>query len=133
MSSFGRVAIAAFIVAPIVCGLAIGAGSAQDAGVPIMVRADGDLDTCGVGQVTGLNPKGDNFLAVRAGPGASYKIRDKLSSGMRVWMFDQKGNWIGVVYGSKEIGCPPIKRDKVYDGPGKSGWVYKKYVRLIAG
>ena len=83
--------------------------------------------------MSGLNPKGDNFLAVRAGPGTTYPMTDKLRPGTRVWMFDEQGDWIGVAYGSDEIECSPIKQDKAYNGPGKSGWVYRKYVRLVAG
>lgn len=128
-----RNAISALIAAGIGCALFVGTGIAEQPDVPVMVRADGDMDTCALGQVSGLNPKGDNFLAVRAGPGSNNKMIDKLFTGDRVWMFDHKADWIGVAYGSDEIECSPIKNDKVYDGPGKSGWVHKKYVQLIAG
>ena len=106
---------------------------AGDLKEPVMIIADGDLDTCGVGKVTGLNPKGDNFLAVRAGPGAKFKLLDKIHTDDLVWMFQDKGDWIGIVYGSDDISCSPVKADKPYDGPGKQGWVFKKYITLIAG
>ena len=58
---------------------------------------------------------------------------DKIHTGDRVWMFSQRGKWIGVVYDSDAISCSPIAKDKVYDGPGRKGWVYGKYIRVIAG
>ena len=99
---------------------------AQQAAVPVMVRTDGDMDTCGVGTIS-------EVTAVRAGPGIGHRQIDGLTTGARVWMFDEKDDWVGVAYGSENIECSPIKQDKAYDGPGKSGWVHRKFVRLIAG
>ena len=98
-----------------------------------MERADGDLDTCALGRVKGLNPRGDNFLAVRAGPGTRHKMIDKLHTGDEVWMFDRKGDWIGIAYGASDISCSPIKADRRYRGPGKTGWVHKAFIEVIAG
>lgn len=106
---------------------------AEEPEVPVMMLAEGDLDTCGVGKVVGLNPKGDNFLAVRSGPGAKFRQLDKIHTNDLVWMFQYTGDWIGVVYGSDDISCSPIKADKPYVGPGKKGWVFKKFITLIAG
>ncbi len=133
MKTRRRNAISALTAAVIGLAMPGGAGRAQQPDIPVMVRADGDWDTCALGQVSGLNPKGDNFLAVRSGPGSSYKMIDKLHTGDRVWMFDRKGDWIGVAYGAAEIECSPIKKDKAYDGPGRPGWVHKKFVTLLAG
>ena len=91
-----------------------------------MVKADGDFDTCAVGEITKAS-------AIRAGPGIGYRKIDTLKVGDLVWMFGGKVDWVGVAYGSDEIECSPIKKDKAYDGPGKSGWVQKKNVRLMAG
>ena len=99
---------------------------AQQAAVPVMVKADGDFDTCGVGEISGA-------VAVRAGPGIGHRKIGNLNAGARVWMFDEKDGWIGLAYGSDDIECSPIEKDKAYDGPGKSGWVLKKFVRLLAG
>jgi len=116
----------------LVAGMSVPAQT-QDLDVPVMERADADLDTCAFGEVTGLNPDGDNFLAVRSGPGTNYRMIDKLHSKDELWLFDRKGSWIGVVYGSKDINCSPIDADRMYRGPGKAGWVHEKYVRLLAG
>ena len=118
-------------IAMIVTGA--GLAMAQTLDVPVIVTANEDLDTCAVGEVHGLNPNGDNFLAVRAGPGSDHAMIDKVHTGDQVWMFSQRGKWIGIVYASAEINCSPITKDKVYDGPGRKGWVYDKYIKVIAG
>lgn len=46
---------------------------------PVMVGAVEDLDACtGLGVVSGLDPEGDAFLAVRAAANANAKMLDKL-------------------------------------------------------
>ena len=112
---------------------AVASSQTQGLDIPVMERGDEDLDTCAFGEVTGLDPNGDNYLAVHSGPGTDYRQIDKLHSQNQVWTFDRKGSWIGVVYGSDNIDCSPITADRQYDGPGKVGWVHEKYIRLIAG
>ena len=119
-----------FLIATVLGNAASRAGDLE---VPVMVRADGDLDTCAFGEVTGLNPKGDNFLAVRSGPGSNYAMIDKLHAKDKVWMFGLQGSWIGIVYGINELNCSPVARDHVYQGPGKKGWVHKKFLVILAG
>lgn len=114
-----------FLVAPAFVAWVSVSLAAQDA-VPVMVRADGNLDTCALGETTAAT-------AVRAGPGTSHRKTDTLEAGTRVWMFDEKDGWLGLAYGSDEIECPPVGHDKAYDGPGRSGWVKKHRVRLLAG
>ena len=103
-----------------------GLALAQDKAIPVMIRADGDLDTCSMGKVA-------TATEVRAGPGKAHRATGKLAAGASVWMFDERGDWIGIAYGVAEIECSPIKKTKAYDGPGKSGWVPKKSLRLLAG
>ena len=103
--------------------------------VPVMVGGEPDLDACGaVGAIQGINRNGDGFVAVRSGPGSEHKMIDKFyHNGDMVSMCDSKGKWIGVVYGKNCGVGTPILRRKPYDGSCKSGWVYGKYVRLVAG
>jgi len=122
--------LAVFLIAMVLSHTASRAGDLE---VPVMVRADGDLDTCALGGVTGLNPKGDNFLAVRSGPGTNYAMIDKLHAKDQVWMFGQQGSWVGVVYGVNELSCSPVAKDHAYQGPGKKGWVHKKFLIILAG
>ncbi|WP_136659029.1 SH3 domain-containing protein [Nitratireductor sp. XY-223] len=115
-------------------GLAAGLAMAGDElDVPVMIWADGDFDTCAVGAVTGLDPKGDNFLAVRAGPGTGHHMLDKIHTNDRVWVFDENNGWYGIAYGSPNISCSPVRNNRPYDGPGSTGWVFGKYVTIIAG
>lgn len=110
--------------------------------VPVMVGHDGpEFDACGaVGRVRGLNPKGDNFLSVRAGPDTSYPERDRLEQGQLVWLCDATGKsgWHGIVY-SKGPGDPacevssPVASKRLYSGPCQHGWVSARYVEAIAG
>ncbi len=130
MSRSTRVTLIATLAA---AGLAGGPVFAADPVVPVMEIADGDLDTCAFGNVSGLNPGGDNFLAVRAGPGTNYRMLDKIHTGEKVWLFSHKGDWIGIVYGVEEVECSPVKADRPYKGPGKTGWVHKKFITLVAG
>ncbi|MEN0040680.1 MAG: integron [Pseudomonadota bacterium] len=101
---------------------------------PVMVGGESDYDACGsVGKVVGLNPNGDNYLSVRAEASSKGRELDRLGPETNVFMCDQRGRWIGVVYGS---GCgvgSPIPQRKAYNGPCRSGWVFKKYIQLIAG
>ena len=107
-----------------------------------MIGHDGpDFDACGgVGEVTGLNPNGDNFLAVRARPSAVSVKLAELNAGRYVWMCDGDGDWIGIIFdhahGNGPGGCEassPADDLQPYDGPCQSGWVHKDYITLIAG
>lgn len=68
-------------------------------------------DACSrVGRVRGLDPNGDNFLAVRTGPGTGFQEIDRIFTGDKVSICSSKGKWYRVKYG------------------GGSGWVYGRYV-----
>ncbi len=104
----------------------------------VRVGGEQSLDACGgVGVVAGLNPNGDNFLAVRSGPGSRYKMLDKIREGQMYFDCDEQGKWVGVVYSrDPNATCgvtSPIGKKQAYRGPCKSGWVFRKYTKLIAG
>jgi hypothetical protein len=104
--------------------------------VPVVVGVDAELDPCAVGVIAGLDPRGDGFLSVRSGPAANYRELDRLKNGNRVHLCDQKGDWIGVVYGAAVDKCgvgTPWPKKKAYAGPCKHGWVHTRYVKPIAG
>lgn len=109
------------------------ASLAQDLDVPIVERAQEDLDTCALGQVVRLKADGDGFLAVRTGPATKFRKIDELHNGDQVWIFDQRGEWFGVAYDVKELSCSPIERDRPLPDHGKSGWIHSKWVDVIAG
>ncbi|WP_099867977.1 SH3 domain-containing protein [Pararhizobium haloflavum] len=49
--------------------------------------------------VSGLDPNGDGFLAVRAGPGTEYRKIDQLHNGDAVYICGARGDWLAIVYG----------------------------------
>ncbi len=106
---------------------------------PVRVGGDGpDLDACGgYGEVTGLNPNGDNFLAVRASPFVGAYELDRLEPGQGVSMCDYEGGWVGIVYdksGDADCGTgSPVASERDYEGPCESGWVSEDFVTLLAG
>lgn len=104
---------------------------------PVMVGGEAGLDACGsTGRVRGLKADGDNFLAVRTGPGARFRMVDKLRNGQGVSLCDEKGDWIGIVYTRKDQRCgvgTPIARRQAYRGPCRAGWVHKSFIELMAG
>ncbi len=107
---------------------------AQSLAVPVMEHATEDWDTCGQGQVHGLKSDGDGFLAVRTGPGSQFDKIDEVHNTDKVFLFDQHGDWFGVLYGVEDIDCSPITGSKPAVRPGaKSGWVHRNWVRVIAG
>ncbi len=117
------------------------AASAATESVPRIGLAGDDLDAClSVGQVSGLDPRGDNFLAVRAEPSAQGREKDRLGPGRWIWLCDEAGDWLGVVYsadpddkpGDCEVGSP-VASVRPYAGPCRSGWVHSRYVEVIAG
>lgn len=127
-------AIWIIIVTTLAGSLTLPAGAlAEDLVLPIIEQANDDLDTCALAEIHGLKPGGDGFLAVRAAPGTSYEQLDDLKNGDRVWVFQQIGDWLGIVYGSNTIACGPIAADRPAPFAGKKGWVHQNWVRIIAG
>ncbi len=104
------------------------------ADIPVMIDSGGeDLDPCSLAEVRGLDPRGDGFLAVRGEPNGNGAIRDKLHNGDKVWYCDEAGKWVGIVYGKNCGVSSPVNPPKPYSGSCKSGWVFGKWVTVIAG
>lgn len=101
--------------------------------VPIIERASDGLDTCALGEVTGLKADGDGFLAVRSAPGSSHPKIDEVHNGDRLWVFTEIGDWLGVVYDTGNVECSPVDKDREVQTDGKRGWVHKNWVTIIAG
>lgn len=102
--------------------------------------AGSDLDAClSLGEVSGLNPRGDNFLAVRAAPSTNARMLERLRKGHRVEVCEKTGGWLGIVYdadpnGQRDCGTgSPVPRPRAYRGPCLSGWVASRYVTIVAG
>lgn len=120
------------------CGvLSIGmvvSGVAEARSIPVYVYGDGQSDPCGGAEVRGLNPNGDGFLAVRAGPGSKYRRIAKLYEGDAVAWCDEKGKWWGVVWGGRDC-LKAYERNgkRAYRGPCRSGWAHSNWINFVAG
>lgn len=107
----------------------------------VMVGRDGpDFDACGgYGEVTGLNPNGDNYLSVRSLPRVDSDELDRLGPDTGVIMCESVRGFEGIVYpgeGQDISDCAtssPGDGPRPYSGPCRSGWVSQTYITLIAG
>jgi hypothetical protein len=96
------------------------------------------MDACGgIGQVTGLNPAGDNFLNLRSAPGLQGAVLERLGPGRRLIVCDEDdtGLWLGVIV-DDGLDCriaDRVPQRVAYRGPCRSGWVFARYVTLLAG
>ena len=118
------------------------AAAAAKRDVPVIVGVEEELDACGSwAEVSGLNPKGDGFLAVRGGPGSDYPMRDRLRAGDAFFVCDMShdGKWMAIVYpreGQTSDVCGvsgAVPKAREYRGPCASGWVNAAWVRVLAG
>ena len=118
--------------------LLAGAAIAQPGSRPVRYGLNGpELDGCTpYSEIRGLNPRGDNFVSVRAAPTVRARELDRLGPG-RVWICEEVSGWAGIVYGPRgSTGCnveSPLPRVRAYRGPCRSGWVSSRYVTPIAG
>jgi hypothetical protein len=127
----------------IAMGIVVGSSEAPAAdGKPVLVGGEADLDACGSsGIVIGLDPAGDNFLAIRSGPAVKFAMLLRVRADQQLiicdWGHDDRGDeWLGVVVPVEGQDCgvgSPIAERRRYDGPCRSGWVHGKYVRIVAG
>ena len=107
--------------------------------VPVMVGGDAETDACSaVGQVKGLKAGGDGFLAVRSGPGTTYRMVDKIGNGQLVYLCESSadGDWLAVVYALGDEDCgvtSPLPSRQPYRGHCRAGWVKATWVEVVAG
>ena len=118
-----------FCVSPIV------AQSDDMLDVPIIIGGAVATAACpSGGDVVGLDPKGDNFLSVRSGPGGrGYHELDRIHTGQHLKICDMSGPWFAVVYapGNTTDFCEvdrPWTVRQAYTGRCRQGWVYSRYV-----
>lgn len=94
--------------------------------VPIVIGGESDFDACGGnGVVFGLDPHGDGFLAVKGEPNLRGARINKLFNGEQVYICQERGDWLGVVYTKSRQDCnvsTPWPLVLPYTGPCGSGW-----------
>ena len=103
--------------------------------MPVMHGGYAYEDACAsIGEIRGIDKYGDGFVSIRSGAGSKYSMKDKIhKNGTKVIICDNHGKWIGIVYGEDCGTSSPIVKKQPYKGSCKSGWVYEKYIVLIAG
>ena len=82
------------------------------------------------GSIVGVRPisqynhaTGAGFLAVRSGPGGSYRQIGELYAGDAVSVWDRRGNWYAVTCMSGRCLRP------LWGNPSPSGWAHRNYIR----
>jgi len=124
LARVGLARLAAYVLAVLVfIPVEAHAQSSRRIDVPIAIGGDKESKACWrTGQVVGLDPNQDGFLSVRSGPGRSYREMDRLYNGRQVYICDQRGRWLGIVYGwggNCGVSIPwPIRQP--YTGPWPS-------------
>jgi hypothetical protein len=90
---------------------------------------------CGKGVVIDLDPHGDGFLAVKAGPGLHFARLDKLYNGEQIYLCMEAGDWYGIVYTNETQDCN-LDREwpltQPYTGPCRSGWAHRRWIKSIS-
>lgn len=94
-----------------------GTVAAQQLVVPIVKDCvDGQAACYATSRVTGLDPNGDGFLAVRSGPGSDYQMIGRLVNGDVVTVITSQGKWYGVELEN-----------------GSFGWSHSNWLAPLAG
>lgn len=113
-------------------GLAL--SSASWAGKPVVVGGDEEMDACtAIAQLKeGLSKT--NFLDE---PKEGAKSNGELRKNQTVYVCQENGDWYGIVIPkSEQQECgvsSPIKNQKDYLGPCKSGWIKSSELEITAG
>ena len=107
--------------------------------VPVEIGGTVEWDACGAfGEVFGLAADNIDILPVRTAPAGDAAEIDRLAEGDGVFMCDERGEWLGIVYYPpgelQSCGVGSVMVDRVaYSGPCRSGWVPAHLIALVAG
>lgn len=97
-------------------------------------------------EVSGLKADASSFLSVRAGPGVAYREIDRLKTGRKLIPLSPDFEWMGIVYAEAvhttaeaiSLACQLDENHAAnapesapYAGPCKSGWVNRKWVKML--
>ncbi len=107
--------------------------------VAVSLASQPSMDPCpDRGEVQGLDPQGDGFLAVRTGPSTEREQVDELHNGDVVMLCDYQNGWHRVVYpgeGQEAAAClrssDQMPEPGSVTGPCRSGWVHGNWVRWL--
>ena len=122
---FGRSAWSGALAALVLFNATLGAVAAP--AVPVRVGGDGDLPACGERAVINDREAVDGRVEVSSGPARSFRPIDRLEPGAEVFLCDEKGTFLGVIYGEGDCGLEePIERRASYRGTCDSGWLHNR-------
>ena len=118
--------------------IAVLGGAAAQLTIPVW---DGSLppangihgNICNLAVVRGLE---NDRLNVRSGPGEHYQRTETLHDGDRVYVCNEGGEWLGVVFGRPGSPCgndEPVGLEVSLTRPCASGWVYRRWIDIITG
>lgn len=66
------------------------------------------------GYVTGLDPRGDNYLSLRTGPGTRYQEIARMGPNTRLTILGRSGSWLNVTLTT-----------------GRTGWAHSRYIASL--
>ena len=120
------------LLAAIAIGAAAASAAVAQPSRPVIVGPLGPhARVClSLAEVSGLNRRGDNFLAVRAVPNAGARELDRLGPDRVVLIcsYSRDRKWAGIIYGrSGADGCG-VASPGPYGGPCRSGWAAARYL-----
>ncbi|MEP6622493.1 MAG: SH3 domain-containing protein, partial [bacterium] len=78
----------------------------------------------------------EDRLTVRSGAGSQFRKIDRLHSGRKVYICDERGGWFKIFYSNPQGPCGPTFSNGlgVHKTAGcKSGWVEQKWIEVISG
>jgi hypothetical protein len=112
---------------------------AEEPLVAVEIGGTVEWDACiAFGEVVGLAGESVDTLPVRAAPADDAAEIDRLAEGDGVFMCDERGDWLGIVYYPpgelKSCGVGSVIVERVaYAGSCRSGWVPAHLITLVAG
>ena len=89
-----------------------------------------EFSRCNSGFVTSTQ----KFLEVRGGPGVTHPLIDSISNGRTFIACNERGDWIGIVYGSEDC-WTKLQKVRTFDLPNncRSGWISRTSAELTNG
>ena len=117
------------IVAGLMLAATIPAFAQTSPSVPVRVGGDWEFPACSKrGTINGSQVSGDS-VPVNSTPTPSRRPIGRLPVGSEVYMCDENGTFVGVVYGDGDCGLDePIERRAAYRGSCSSGWVHNRSI-----
>ena len=100
---------------------------AANPAVPVDVGGDPSFPACEEKGVLNEREAVDGRVEIRSGPTRTFDLLDRLPVETEVYTCDEKGTFVGIVYGDGDCGLNDvIERRSPYRGACASGWVHNR-------